>query len=38
MIHLCPDSTDHINTSTNSHPTDQDISVSNGSNKMLLDK
>ena len=32
------DSTDHITTSTNSHPIDRDINVSDGNSKILLDK
>ena len=36
MIHLFPDSTDHITTSTNSPFTDQDINVSDGNNKIAL--
>ena len=38
MIHLFPDSTDHITKSTNSRPTDQDINISDGNSEMLLDK
>ena len=32
-MHLFPDSTDHITTSTNSHPIDRDINISDGNSK-----